>query len=128
MPNDTLNRLPLPNHHPHNDIGDENKGTTLKRPGDELRPPLLKCWTGHDGVLDAEDEDHQEIYKDGRTDSTDGTGINGYGDSEVAEESNHVDHPCHETCIRNDSVDEAQYSFYYLLLTLVFPTRRTSHF
>ena len=73
MPNDTLNRLPLPNYHPHNDIGDENKGTALKRPGDELRPPLLESWTGHYGVLDGEYGDHQEIYKDGCTDRADGT-------------------------------------------------------
>lgn len=128
MPNDTLNRLPLPNYHQHNDIGDENKGASLKSLGDELRPPLLKSRTGHDGVLDGEDEDQQEIYKDGRTDGANGTGINGNGDGEVAEESYHVDQPCHETCIRNDSVDEAQYSFHYLLLKLVFPTRKTTHF
>ena len=107
MPNDALNRPPLPNHHPHDDIGDENKGAALKRLRDELRPPLLESRTGHDGVLDAKDEDHQKIYEDGSTDGTDGTGIYGLGYSEVAEESYHVYHPGHETHVRDDAVDES---------------------
>jgi len=59
-------------------------------------------------VLDAKDEDHQKIYEDGNTDGTDGTGIDRFRYSEVAEESYHVHHPAHETRVRDDSVDESQ--------------------
>src|SRR6478672_3581243 len=128
MPDDAPNRPPLPNHHPHDDIRDENKGAAFKRLRDKLRQPLLECRTGHDGVLDTKEEDQQKIDEDGSSDRTDGAGIDRFGNSEVAEKSYHVYHPGHKASVRDNSVDESQYSLHICSFRYAFVIRPRLNF
>jgi len=85
---------------------------------DKLRQPPLESRTGHDGVLDTKEEDQQKIDEDGSSDRTDGAGIDGFGNSEVAEKSYHVYHPSHKASVRDNSVDESQYSLHVCSFSL----------
>lgn len=53
------------------------------------------------------------------TDGTDSTGIDGFGYSEVTEKSYHIDHPGHETRVRDDTVDEPPYSSHFALSVML---------
>jgi len=81
---------------------------------------MMVCWTPKRRI--------NKIDEDGSSDRTDGAGIDGFGNSEVAEKSYRVYHPDHKASVRDNAVDESQYSLHICSFRYAFVIRPRLNF
>jgi hypothetical protein len=63
IPDRQANWLPEPHEQNQGHIGDEHIDATLDRVGDHSRPDALEGWAGHDGMLQAEEHEQDDVHE-----------------------------------------------------------------
>lgn len=112
LPEDLRHRTPLPVEQEQDETGDENERTAFDGLGDEARPPSLEAGAGHDAVLDGKKAKQREIDGERGGEGTRSSGVDGFGDKEVFDESERVQERDQEGQIRHYAIDEKQDAFH----------------